>query len=324
MKKYEFRKETSTMLKGLLAIGIIFHHLAQRSDTVTNFFISFGKPITALFFFISGYGLLSSLSKNKEKYMHDFLNKRFISLLIPFLVSIVIFQTALYINTNSFDIKLILKDLFQGKTDSFLPFSWYVFEIIYFYLVFYFVFRYSKSNLIGNILLTGLFSFFLIYGFRFIHFGDWWYAASLAFTFGLFCKYLECNPLKKQKLNSKFFIVILLCTLLIIPIFNIKYMVATFVVPYFIYFLIMHIHIPDNKILLFLGKISYEIYLIQGIAVFLLRGNLVYIKNDNWYIVFTFIITIPLAILTNKISLLIKKIVLNKNFLQQQYSFKKV
>lgn len=68
---YDFNKERTLPLRGVLAIGIIFHHMSQRfnfvitlGDTIVNpmaIFEYVGSPIVSGFFFMSGYGLCKSL-----------------------------------------------------------------------------------------------------------------------------------------------------------------------------------------------------------------------------------------------------------------------
>jgi len=61
------KKEILQMLKGLLLIAFILHHLAETTATniPIHFFIHLGAPIASIFFFILGYDIL-----------RDFLNIR--------------------------------------------------------------------------------------------------------------------------------------------------------------------------------------------------------------------------------------------------------
>lgn len=64
-----FCRETTERLKGWLSIGVLAHHLYQRTGLVPSdslfgfFFSSLGGYCVSMFFFISGYGLMASFSR---------------------------------------------------------------------------------------------------------------------------------------------------------------------------------------------------------------------------------------------------------------------
>ncbi|MBJ2174899.1 hypothetical protein JBL43_11670 [Aureibaculum sp. A20] len=66
--KGNFTKDTATMLKGLLAVGIVLHHLSEKTNVIfiIDYFKYLGSAIVSIFFFISGYGLLNSLLTKKK------------------------------------------------------------------------------------------------------------------------------------------------------------------------------------------------------------------------------------------------------------------
>jgi peptidoglycan/LPS O-acetylase OafA/YrhL len=307
--KMNFRIEISIMLKGILAIGIVLHHLALKTSTiwVLDKFITLGAPIVSIFFFISGYGLLTSLLKKREYYFQNFFSKRFIKLLIPFFISIIIFQICNFYKNSNINIISIFQNLFlDGDTFNLLPYSWYVFVISILYLIFYFTFRNNKIELIERVFLTLFFSIVLIFAFKLMHFQTYWFITILSFSLGLFCKLFE-EQIEKMIICSNYFWVILLNVLLLIKIFGGYHFVSMCLYPLFIYLMLKKVYIPNNKILLLLGKISYEVYLIQGISIIFLRSELFYIKNDYLYIITTVLITVVLAFLINTASSIIIK-----------------
>ena len=111
--KGNFGKDISTMLKGLLAVGIVLHHLAEKTNVIfiIDFFKYLGSPIVSIFFFISSYGLLNSLLIKKSNYLNNFLKKRFTIILTPFLLAIFTFQICAYIDNQSVNISLIFKKI---------------------------------------------------------------------------------------------------------------------------------------------------------------------------------------------------------------------
>lgn len=82
---YDFNSKATLPLRGLLAIGIILHHLSltyQFNECINVFHISpifyfreMGGPIVAIFFLITGYGLSKSLQIKGTSYLSGFLKK---------------------------------------------------------------------------------------------------------------------------------------------------------------------------------------------------------------------------------------------------------
>ncbi|MBJ2174898.1 hypothetical protein JBL43_11665 [Aureibaculum sp. A20] len=229
--------------------------------------------------------------------------------LTPFLLAIFTFQTCAYIDNQSNNFNLIFKNLITGNTDSLLPFSWYIFTIIFFYYIFYIVFKTKQGALLYGIFIILFLSIIYVMVLKYFNYGDWWYLSTFGFTTGFFIKYFE-NLIDKKILNSKYTLLIVVIIILLIPILGVYSYVSMCLYPIATFLFLKQFYFPRNKSLLFLGKISYEIYLIQGISIFFLRGNHIFITNDYLYITLTIIITIPLAIILNLFSnIIIKKLV---------------
>lgn len=310
-KDYLLCKENANMLKGILAIGIVLHHLALRTQTVfvIDLLENLGAPIVSVFFFISGYGLLSSYIK-KENYFKNFLSHRFTVLLIPFFTSIFIFQVlyALDYGTNSVNQILTLL-IIKGDTFQLLPFSWYVFCALFLYLTFYFIFKYVKYSTVYKIGIMIFVSICYIAGLTFLSFGPHWYTSILGFSAGLIFKYYEKNILKLIR-NRKNGILISFGILFLIKLLGVYNYSSMMLYPVFVILLLFVLNPKEYKLTKILGEISYEIYLLQGILIVFLRGNFVNVENDFIY----FSLTISLTI----ISSIILHYSINK-YLQQKW-----
>lgn len=142
--------QQSKILQGIAAVGIVFHHLSQYITTYGNvwkgpitIFSSMGILFTTIFFFCSGFGLMTSLQK-KPDYLKTFMRKRFPAVLIPFMIS-----NAIY---------LVLVGMYFGSVDSVIESliclfgfrlvntnTWFLVEIMILYLAFYFTHRFMKK-----------------------------------------------------------------------------------------------------------------------------------------------------------------------------------
>lgn len=187
-------------LQGIAAIAIIFHHLAQE---ITDYGAVWKGPITymngmgilftSIFFFFSGYGLLKSY-RTKPGYLHSFLGKRLPTVVIPFLVSNFIYLVFIGFYTGKVvrvtDTLTCLSGLTLLNTNS-----WFLVEIIIFYLVFYAIYKQCKNQnkafglMAGFVLCLIVLSLFLghdgseLNGHWFM--GEWWYNSTVTFLCGM-------------------------------------------------------------------------------------------------------------------------------------------
>lgn len=77
------------------------------------------------------------------------------------------------------------------KSDTILPFSWFCYVIIIYYLAYYYSLRLTKSickTIIFLLVLTIV--CYVIMG-KYLNFGDWWYRSTLGFNLGMIIKYYE-------------------------------------------------------------------------------------------------------------------------------------
>lgn len=189
----------SKSLQVIAAYFVILHHLSQLisrygevySGPVTVL-ANMGILFTAIFFFYSGYGLMRSLM-TKEKYLDGFLIKRLMVILVPFFLTNIIYLfpgiskrriTSLYgFFTSVFGITLMNTN------------AWFVVELIIFYLVFYFAYKYIKDDkkafrtVVGSVFIVIVIGLLLPHDYTDIngHWfrGEWWYNSTILFAIGL-------------------------------------------------------------------------------------------------------------------------------------------
>lgn len=140
-------KDSTIVLKGFAAIWVIVYHLSQLTDFVINPYIQItGQMHVGLFFFLSGYGLASSLQKSKISFFNNFWNKRIVNVLIPFffinMIYVIAFKFLYHTHNESFF--LIFKYIFGIKLIN--PQAWYVITQIILYVIFYISFKSPKNN----------------------------------------------------------------------------------------------------------------------------------------------------------------------------------
>ena len=187
------------MLQGSVCIAIIMHHVVQditsygvyRKGPITQF-NDMGILMTSVFFFISGYGLITSVN-TRPGYLKTFLRKRLPTVLIPFfitnIIGILIFKYYCNIHMSASLIKkyLIGTYLINGN-------AWFIIEIVILYLSFYILFRLIKNRDIALVLMCVVTLVIIWYaskqghdmdGFSRWFRGEWWYNSTIVFAFGM-------------------------------------------------------------------------------------------------------------------------------------------
>lgn len=310
--------KSTTGLKGFLALGIVFHHLSQWVTTGTEFsnFGYMGTYIVSVFFFLSGYGLYVQ-NERKGSYLDNFLVKRLSKILIPFIIISSIYLIYRSINGQVLSSSFFI-DLFK-KGSTVIYNGWFVDIIILMYIFFYISFR-VFSNKTTAILVNTLFIIFYIVLVIKLEYGFWWYNSSLPFALGLVWAKNKENI--DRLLKKYYFIPLVSVTVLLFVSHQYSFILQKFhlVDNYsyalaanidnviFTFYLILIVRKIDfsNKYLLFLGKISFELYMIHGLVMSIFGKYFVTSRlNDVIFTILILIVSISLAWLINAI---IKKI----------------
>lgn len=89
-------KENGDSLKGIFAVIVVIHHLYRRVDILdgtsfTAVFQAIGYLSVAVFFFLTGYGLMVQYEKKGQVYLKDFPKKRIIPFYCNYVLLIVIY-----------------------------------------------------------------------------------------------------------------------------------------------------------------------------------------------------------------------------------------
>jgi len=320
-------------LQAFAALMIILHHCVQ---TITDYdhdykgpiteWNSFGILFTSIFFFFSGYGLYISYI-TKDNYLKGFLSKHLPKLLIPFIITNILYLVILSVEriSSPLDIFTSIFGLTLINTNA-----WFLVELIFLYIAFYLCFSKAENDKKGFIYLAIVTVILVLFSMLLCHdnsqinghwfMGEWWYNTSLIFLMGILIAKNEKTIISfiKEKYSLLLPLSIVLCVG--------WYYVEEFVLDTWGYYeeyrwhpgypeklisllsqtilcalyiftlLIINLKIEfKNKVLSFLGKICFEIYLIHDIF-----RQLIYNKEkmpDAEYIGLVYLFTIIAAFL---------------------------
>lgn len=308
----EFDVKTSIALKGICSLLIILHHLSMvidynPHDYTFNFsqFNSWGSLIVGVFLFISGLGLTKNITLYNKPVKS--LSKRLYKVLLPLIITSLIYLTLIYI----FD---------EINIQNFiLPNSWYCYTIMFYYIVFFLsiMITTNKLKILSiNIVISLFFVLYLIYN----DCSGYLFKSNLAFNLGMVYAIFKpkiCNYIIPKKNNYIIILIVIFNMIAIIdiavnyilnfsiPIGNYLFSIAcsVFILP------ITLIYNLNSKILLFLGSISYELYLIHGVIIYFLTK--LFPINDILLISTTLLLSITISYLIRQLVKYILKFTLN-------------
>lgn len=263
---------TCRAYKGLFALVVIFHHLAQRTESGLLFhqFTGVGYFAVATFFFFSGYGLQKSYI-NSEDYKRGFLLRRLPTILIPYIVVTFLYWVMNYVIGNIYTAESIIVAIIKGLPID--PNSWYIISILAFYIVFFLLMVLCRKRYF--LMLLGAFLWYVFYVSYCLKmgYGDYWFNASHLLILGIFWATYEKQLLDIVERHYLFITVTvgLIFTFLIcmsgritslIPLKGIGFIMTvmkacSFTVSVILFSLRFKI---GNTVLDFLGKISFELY----------------------------------------------------------------
>ena len=217
----------------------------------------------ALFFFMSGYGLTLQYAKAGEGFFQNFFSKRYTKLLIPYIVAWLLY----FALSGDYSLHAMWSRTLIG--DNIIPFAYFVEELALFYALYYICFRFLSANY--AMLLMFALTLGMMSACYFMGWNDHWWISSLGFPMGILVsryRHYFCRP------NAVSFLWLVLSAGLFIWVKDCDIYVRVLcftllMVPSSCFLLSMvfpAIKWASYSPLLYLGKISYETYIFQGIA----------------------------------------------------------
>lgn len=297
-------------LRGLLAILIVFHHVGQtKAGYITGIswiFSNIGLQIVAVFFMISGYGLYVSFKKKGLAYLDGFLGKRY-SKVLPIFIALSIF-CFLFVLYKGSTVSEQFQKYITGVTP--LPYSWFIYAIIYVYAAFYLAARFGKTLMNTGLLFTAFLVLYVIVMRYLIDFPSYWYLSILCTSGGYFIGYYEKTfeaCIAKHRILSFgaviAFLFISFCAMYKIlslgtPLTSLWLIAQALSV----YVIIRALGMINWKFLVWVGGFSLELYLVHGIFVKMLFYNGAVCSGIGYYAI-SLACAIPTAWLLHHITL---------------------
>ena len=287
-------KSNSDAVKAICAIGVVMHHITNEIDCgILLFpFQTVGFLCVAIFFFYAGYGLIYSVN-HKEEYIKHFFSNRILKVIVPYFLAVIVYAIYYYGFGHFFDPSLLFKQFF-GQV-PFVRNSWFVIVLLYFYFIFWIVFKFIKSKNIAFVVFLSI-TMLCSMCVYFPH----WSPTIIAFPFGTIVAYYK-NAFEKFFLRYSWFLLISsFCFFIILMYIRTKSsgtpkiflsMICSIVIVIAILSLLTKINL-GNSCLSFISKISFEVYLYHGLLMLIAsRFSLINLFSIV-YVFFVFFFTI--------------------------------
>lgn len=286
-------REGSQSLRGLMALVVIFTHLAAKlhSGTLFPLFTRVGYLAVSVFFFLSGYGLQKQ-NMAKPGYHKGFLKKHLLGLAIPYIPAFFLYWLVNYLAGLPASPEYVYYEYITGN--PIVSASWYVFCIGWFYFAFWLLMRCFGSSKVKMVLGTGVFC--LVFSLLCIglDFGGWWYNTVSVLILGVAWASWEERILKV--LDRRWWLALILSgSVMVLGIVG-KVPAMALLGTHWIavwmvclsgagfcccVLLVLRKMRFGNPLLSFLGSISLELYLYHNLFITLLRSQLVEIPWDS-------------------------------------------
>lgn len=301
--------ERTNSIKGIFIVFVFFTHIVGYVTFDGAFDMPYmqirkvmGQCVVALFLFYSGYGVYLKASKDKE-YVKAIPLKRIVNTLIKFDLAIVLFLIYRYVNGTTYEIKKVVLTFlgWDGIGNS----NWYIFCVLWLYFFTYIAFSVFKgSGKAVNALLVLTLMYMLVLA-KYRGSEHWWYDTALCYVLGmLYARYREKieSVVDENRKTWLFFVLIsigVFCASYLHKGNNVLYQVMVLSFSLAVVFISMHIEIK-NKVLEWLGKNLFELYILQRIPMMIFKDLGLAEKNRYIYVVVCFITTIVIAVIFKK------------------------
>ena len=296
-------RQGTDALRGVLALGILFVHIAQfvPGGKIFDLVQKLGYLVVAGFFFLTGFCLQTQHMAQKD-YAAKFLRKRFFSVLLPYLVVTALYWSYYNLLGRGYGLWDVLMLFAQGK--PIVSFSWFIPAVLTFYLAFWGLMKlcgrgYSTMVLGGAVWFAAYSGICML-----LKFDPIWYISAFPAVMGM------AWAVNRKKIgnclkNHYFWVLfpaLAAFTAMIVLETGIhggaldallKGLSAALFVTVLVV-LLYRVRL-GNGALRMLGRMSMEVYLMQGLALMVLRSRWIYIEGPLLYGLLTVVLTVVFA-----------------------------
>ena len=301
-----FSKDRTTLLKAVLPWVIILHHLSLKTNLLGDFNEA-GVYVVGLFFFISGYGLEKKKVGEANNSIRQ-LPKRLSKLLWPLVVPVVLYL--ILVICFGGDVVGLIKNSLRDWC-IILPYTWFILNLLIFYVVYYCLAHYIRDTkmfiILMAIALLIISMLLMLLDGTSAH-----YSSNFAFLAGIIYCHIEGNAIKTFATKKSVFVLMLIAVVATyfgthpfrlssswnVPIYSIAVIALVSRIPF------------KNKGIDFMSKYSYDLYICQSIAFLIL--NKLFVLSDLTYIILALPLCFIIAIVCHQATKSVQQLIIQE------------
>ncbi|MBE6638230.1 MAG: acyltransferase [Ruminococcaceae bacterium] len=283
----------TTSINGIFVLMVMLTHFYQYAGKYltslpntaygTARFIM-GQTVVATFLFFSGYGMMEQISKKKQSYARSIFKNRFLKVLFHFDLALILFIIMGIVFKRPDKPLKILTSLIGWSKLSIGNSNWFMFTTFCLYIiVFIAFFRYDEKKPIRSLsIMTALVGIYILLICLSPNNSSRFYNTVFCFVVGMWFSHFKNHFfafIRKSKKNYIFSLILcvavgtvfaILCTGHENVVCNLLYNFYALAVAFFFILLAEKLTF-GNKVLLWLGKYTFPIYILQRIPYILFR-----------------------------------------------------
>lgn len=320
----------TTALKGILAMCVLLCHTVPASmvfygSILSPLIGSLGYLSVSVFFFLSGYGIMTQYRVKQEDYLRSFLRKRVLSIYLLTVFLIALYWAFHQLLGNKDSLQQIISSFLIGNT--IVSNGWYLQVIVLFYLLWYVTARLINTLRTRNIVLSCIITAYMLVAAISLRASTWYYECSLSFLLGILFQQHKAELEQvffKSKRSYIRWLILIACLFIgcyvavhmtysaqasINMIIKIGFKCLSSPLFCILVILVMAIlKLERSKIFRWLGELSIEIYVLQGIPLTLFHWKHLNIDNGWLYNGVVIASTMALAVVLHPLVRLIMRI----------------
>lgn len=264
-------KETTTSIKGVFAVLILFSHIkgyltfeTEADKMYASILSHIGQLMVAAFFFYSGYGIFESYKK-KQNYLEGFVHKRLLKTLVHFDIAVLLFLIESHFICSHYPLQNYL--FCWIGWESIGNSNWFIFDILVCYSIAFVILGKNKwwmHPLFQVVAAVCIFWCFLLFARRSQY---WWYDTVFCFPAGMVYSHFKISFDKWIKNNGIRYYTVLISLLFLFFLLYKNRNFVTVSINSSVFCLILVLFTMkvslNNKFLYWLGINAFSIYILQ-------------------------------------------------------------
>lgn len=296
-----------TCVRGIFCVFILISHAMSYFSNTSSFLDSsaqkvttiFAQLIVVMFFFYSGFGIMESYKAN-DKYFKTYPKNRILKTFIHFALAICLFIVLNLILDRDYSVKTTLL-AFTGYT-SIGNSNWFMFAMFMAYIAIYISYLMFKNKyaLVTSTTVLTLIYICVMSNLQY----SYWYDTILTFPFGmLFSLLREKVESFVLQSNKHYYIISIISVIILAALYFLAKRFNPLALTYnifsivfaFVILLITYKFQLNNRILSFLGKHSFSIYILQRLSMLVFKGTSL-VNHHFLFALICFSITMLIAV----------------------------